>query len=93
MNNSSKKDFWFHHIEECTKSGLSQVEYCQDHNIALSYPPIKPQSVCQVASIPSPEGSLAVMPCSPFHIVQKEFSQRENVDICKAQACLLLLSQ
>ena len=36
MNNSSKKDFWFHHIEECTKSGLSQVEYCQDHNIALS---------------------------------------------------------
>jgi hypothetical protein len=36
MDNSSKKDFWFHHIEECTKSGLSQVEYCQGHNIALS---------------------------------------------------------
>ena len=36
MDNNSKKDFWFHHIEECTKSDLSQVDYCTTHSIPLS---------------------------------------------------------
>lgn len=36
MENNSKKDFWFHHIQECTKSCLSQVEYCTTNKIPLS---------------------------------------------------------
>ena len=36
MENISKKSFWHHHIEEWSKSNLSQVEYCRTHTIALS---------------------------------------------------------
>ena len=36
MNSDQKKEFWQNHIEEREKSGLSQVEYCQAHKIALS---------------------------------------------------------
>lgn len=36
MNKSSKKDIWHRHIEECAKSGLSQIEYCNAHDLALS---------------------------------------------------------
>lgn len=36
MGNKQKKDFWLKHIEQCGKSGLSQVEYCTTHKIPLS---------------------------------------------------------
>ena len=36
MDSISKKDFWQNHIEDCDRSGLSQVEYCAVHKIPLS---------------------------------------------------------
>jgi hypothetical protein len=32
----SKADFWRSHIESCTNSSLTQVQYCRNHSLALS---------------------------------------------------------
>lgn len=36
MDRNQKKDFWHNHIEECSKSNLSQIDYCTTHKIPLS---------------------------------------------------------
>lgn len=36
MDSIQKKDLWQAHIEECAKSGLSQVEYCTTQKIPVS---------------------------------------------------------
>lgn len=33
---NSKKEFWHHHIENCSSSGLSQNRYCKENGLALS---------------------------------------------------------
>lgn len=35
-SSKSKKEFWFHHIERFSHSGLSQKRYCQENGLALS---------------------------------------------------------
>ena len=32
----SKKEFWRQHVEDCSRSGLSQNKYCKEHGLALS---------------------------------------------------------
>lgn len=32
----SKADFWRRHIESCTNSSLTQVQYCGNHSLALA---------------------------------------------------------
>lgn len=36
MRNKQKQDFWQTHISECSKSKISQGEYCRRHNLAKS---------------------------------------------------------
>lgn len=35
-SSESKIDFWRQHIEDCSRSHLSQYEYCRTHDLALS---------------------------------------------------------
>jgi hypothetical protein len=35
-SSKSKKEFWKHHIESCSQSGLSQNRYCKENGLALS---------------------------------------------------------
>lgn len=32
----SKADFWQRHIENCSRSALSQAQYCKDHSLVLA---------------------------------------------------------
>ena len=36
MTNDQKRTFWQHHIERWQQSGLSQKEYCKQHELTFS---------------------------------------------------------
>lgn len=36
QSNTSKADFWKHHIKSCNESSLTQAQYCRENSLALA---------------------------------------------------------